>query len=64
MLQHNNLQPPLFEALEYKDMEGVLKPTIHVDEFASKMGDDDDIAVLSFFVRDKQAARDLADWFE
>lgn len=57
-------QPPLFEALEYKDMVGMLKPTIHVDEFASKMGDDDDIIVISFFVRSQAAARDLASWFE
>ena len=41
-----------------------MKPTIHVDEFSSKMGDDADIIVLSFFVRDKQAARDLVAWFE
>jgi hypothetical protein len=54
----------LSEALEYKDMVGILKPTVHVDEFASKMGDDDDIIVVSFFVRNQQAARDLANWFE
>jgi len=41
-----------------------MKPTIHVDEFSSKMGDDDDIIVLSFFVRDDQAAKDLVSWFE
>lgn len=45
-------------------MVGVLKPTLHIDEFASKMGDDDDIIVVSFFVRNQQAARDLANWFE
>jgi len=57
--------PPLLrEALEYKDMEGMIKPTIHVDEFAAKMGDDDDIIVISFFVRGEQAARDLVNWFE
>lgn len=55
---------PLCEALEYKDMEGQIKPTLHVDEFASKMGDDDDIIVASFFVRSQQAARDLMNWFE
>ena len=60
---HNN-QPPLFESLEFKDMEGLLKPTIHVDEFSSKMGDDDDIIVVSFFLRDAQAAKDLMNWFE
>ena len=60
----NNSQRPLFESLEFKDMEGLLKPTIHVDEFSSKMGDDDDIIVVSFFVRDLQAAKDLVAWFE
>jgi hypothetical protein len=60
---HSN-HSPLFEALEYKDMDGMIKPTIHVDEFSSKMGDDDDIIVISFFVRSKQAARDLVNWFE
>jgi len=59
---HNSNQ--LFESLEFKDMEGLLKPTIHVDEFSSKMGDDDDIIVVSFFVRDPQAAKDLMSWFE
>jgi len=55
---------PLFESLSYKDLEGILKPTIHVDEFSSKMGEDDDIIVVSFFVRDAQAAKDLMSWFE
>ena len=54
----------LFETLNFKDMEGLIKPTIHVDEFSSKMGDDDDIIVVSFFVRDDQAAKDLMLWFE
>jgi hypothetical protein len=54
---HQNPQYSLFEALEYKDMVGMMKPTIHVDEFASKMGDDDDVIVISFFVRSKQAVR-------
>jgi hypothetical protein len=59
------LQPfPLFESLEYKDLDGLMKPTIHVDEFSSKMGDDDDIVTVSFFVRDNQAAKDLMSWFE
>lgn len=45
-------------------MVGMMKPTIHIDEFSSKMGDDDDVVVVSFFVRSKQAASDLASWFE
>jgi hypothetical protein len=66
MYKHNlNLNSNLiFETLGYKDMEGLLKPTIHIDEFTSKMGDDDDIIVVSFFVRNPDAAKDLMNWFE
>jgi hypothetical protein len=63
-MHNNNSNNPLFESLGFKDMEGLIKPTIHVDEFSSKMGDDDDIIVISFFVRDPQAAKDLMSWFE
>ena len=66
-MPNNNSNSPrqlLSESLNYRDLEGIMKPTIHVDEFASKMGDDADIIVLSFFVRDKEAARDLVAWFE
>lgn len=42
----------------------MMKPTIHIDEFSSKMGDDDEILVASFFVRDQQAARDIVNWLE
>ena len=54
----------LNEGLQYRDLDGLMKPTMHVDEFSSKMGEDADIIVLSFFVRDKQAAKDLMAWFE
>jgi len=63
-MPNNPLNNQLFEALSYKDMEGLMKSTIHVDEFSSKMGDDDDIIVVSFFLRDQQAAKDLMNWFE
>jgi hypothetical protein len=63
-MNNNPQYKPLTEGLEYKDMVGILKPTMHIDEFSSKMGDDDDVIVASFFVRNKQAAQDLANWFE
>jgi hypothetical protein len=63
-MHNNNYNNQLFESLGFKDLDGLLKPTIHVDEFSSKMGDDDDIIVISFFVRDAQAAKDLMMWFE
>jgi hypothetical protein len=55
---------PLSEGLQFRDLVGLMKPTIHVDEFSAKMGEDADIMVLSFFVRDKAAAKDLVSWFE
>ena len=62
---HNNHSNNLLsENLNFKDLDGLMKPTVHVDEFSSKMGDDDDIIVLSFFLRDPQAAKDLMSWFE
>ena len=63
-MHNNNFNNLLSEALGFKDLEGLMKPTVHVDEFSSKMGMDDDIIVLSFFVRDQQAAKDLMSWFE
>ena len=63
-LNKTSNQSHLREGLEYKDLDGMMKPTIHVDEFSSKMGDDQDIIVLSFFARNKTAARDLMGWFE
>ena len=50
--------------LQYKDLKGIMKSTVHIDEFASKMGDDDNIVVVSFYVRDNSAANDLVNWFE
>ena len=63
-MHNNNSNNQLFESLGFKDLDGLVKPTIHVDEFSSKMGDDDDVIVVSFFVRDQQAAKDLMMWFE
>jgi hypothetical protein len=60
----NPFNNSLLENLQFKDLDGLMKPTIHVDEFSSKMGDDDDIIVVSFFVRDPMAAKDLMLWFE
>ena len=66
MKNHKHPLPPrlLSEALEYKDMVGMIKPTVHIDEFSSKMGEDEDIIVVSFFVRSEAVARDLVNWFE
>jgi hypothetical protein len=54
----------LSEGLSHKDMVGLIKPRVHIDEFVSKMGSDDDIAVVSFYTRNNKVADDLVNWFE
>jgi len=54
----------LQEGLNHKDMIGLIKPTIHIDEFVSKMGNDDDIATVSFYTKNSKVADDLVEWFE
>ena len=54
----------LNEGLGYQDLKKMLKPEIHIDEFASKMGDDDKISVVSFLVKSQAASDDLVNWFE
>jgi len=54
----------LQEGLNHKDMVGLIKPSIHIDEFVSKMGNDDDIATVSFYTKNSKVADDLVEWFE
>lgn len=57
-------QLQISESLEYGDLKRVIKPTIHVDEFKSKMGDDDEICVFSFKVMGRDPASDLVNFIE
>lgn len=54
----------LKEGLDYHDLEGMIEPTVSVDEYSAKMGKDSDIITLSFVVYSEMAGRDLAEWFE
>ena len=57
---HNNL----FEGLEKDDLARLIHPELHVDEFKSKLGDDEDVVVLSFKVDSKEPANDLVAFIE
>lgn len=54
----------LIEGLDHHDMKNQISPILSVDEFAAKMGSDDDIVTLAFSVKGDQAAKDLSNWFE
>ena len=52
------------ESFEVGDLHLVLEPKLHIDEFASKIGKDDEICVLSFLINDKNAAQDIVSFIE
>ena len=54
----------LFEGLEAGDLNRLLRNELHIDQFRSKMGDDKDVIVLSFKIKDKEPALDLVDFVE
>ena len=54
----------LNESLDYLDMEGQVKDTVTVDEYAAKMGQDKDIVTVTFTTNSNLAAEDLVSWFE
>lgn len=52
------------ESLNYLDMENQVFPIVSVDEYAAKMGADEDIVTVTFMVKSKLVAEDLVTWFE
>ncbi len=54
----------LNEGLDYHDMKNMIDPTLSVDEYAARMGDDSDVVTLSLIVKSHLAADDLVSWLE
>jgi hypothetical protein len=54
----------LNEALKSKDLENLVKNVFEIDSYASKMGSDRDVVVLSFTVDYGDAAQDLVNFIE
>lgn len=46
------------------DLHDLVLPIFEVDSYKSKMGEDEDIVVVSFSVKENQAAKDLVDFIE
>lgn len=51
-------------SLKVGDLKQLVRTKIHVDEFESKMGKDDDIIVISFKVKYQDPAQDLVNYLE
>jgi hypothetical protein len=58
-MQHN-----INEGLEQNDLARLITPELHIDEYKSKMGKDEDIVVFSFKVSGREPAEDLVNFIE
>ena len=54
----------LTEGLRYGDLENYVSEVFTVDRYSSKMGEDTDVVVLSFRVRERYPAIDLMEFIE
>lgn len=54
----------LFEGLEHGDLKRLIHNELHIDEFKSKLGADEDTVVISFKVKGKEPAQDLVNFIE
>jgi hypothetical protein len=58
--QHQQLK----EGLRPLDLKEMIHPVFEVDTFRSKMGEDQDVCVVSFKVKDRAPAKDLMEFIE
>jgi len=58
------INKPLNEGLKEQELRDLIHDEIHIDEFQAKMGDDDQIIVVSFKVKYRAAAADLESFLE
>jgi hypothetical protein len=54
----------LTEGLQKDDLVGMIRSYVSIDEFRSKMGNDEDVVVLAFFLKQKDPATDLMNFIE
>jgi hypothetical protein len=59
-----NPKNKLFEGLRNGDLFDLIDPTVTIDRFKSKMGEDDQVVVLGFKAMHKEAAKDLVEFIE
>lgn len=60
----HNPHQQLNEGLRSEDLKEMVRDTFDVDSFRSKMGEDQDVCVISFKVKDRSPAKDLMEFIE
>jgi hypothetical protein len=64
-MQNNNRNSKLLrENLEQGDLKRLVHNELHIDEYKSKMGTDEDVCVISFKVSGKEPGTDLVSFIE
>jgi hypothetical protein len=64
-MQNNNRNSKLLrENLEQGDLKRLVHNELHIDEYKSKMGTDEDVCVISFKVSGKEPGADLVSFIE
>jgi hypothetical protein len=63
-MQHQHQKHNLTEGLRSGDLKNYVSEVFTVDRYSSKMGEDQDIVVLGFRVREKNPAVDLMEFIE
>jgi len=61
--QHQN-KSNLTEGLRSGDLSDMISPVFSIDQYKSKMGEDEDTVVIAFKVKEKMAAVDLMEFIE
>jgi len=59
-MYNNNIN----EGLEKNDLKRLVHPELHIDEYKSKMGKDEDVLVVSFKIGGREPAEDLVNFVE
>jgi len=62
--EHKMSHNKIVEGLEKNDLKRLVYPELHIDEYKSKMGKDEDVIVLSFKVTGREPAEDLVNFIE
>jgi hypothetical protein len=63
-MQNNHNSKLLRENLEQGDLKRLIHSELHIDEYKSKMGADEDVCVISFKVAGKEPSADLVGFVE
>ncbi len=61
MQQHKS---NISENIKHNDLAGLVNPTFSVDQYKSKLGDDENVIVVAFVVMDLEPAQELSQFLE